>query len=80
MAHSLTERADILRGSARFETGLEMRGRCKRCAAHLTDESEALICSYECTFCSTCAVAMDHTCPNCDGELARRPRRRKRTL
>ncbi len=76
MAHSPTERADILKGSARFETGLEMRGRCERCAAHLTDESEALICSYECTFCSTYAVAMDHTFPS---ELASRPRRRKRT-
>ena len=59
--------------------GLEMRGCCERCAAHLTDESEALICCYECTFGPTCAVAKDHTCPNCDGALASRSRRRKRT-
>jgi hypothetical protein len=37
--------------------------------------AEARICSFECTFCPTCAVAMQDICPNCGGELVRRPRR-----
>ncbi len=55
---------------------LEMRAQCERCDAPLTFESAAFICSYECTFCSSCAAAMDHLCPNCGGELVSRPRRR----
>ncbi len=55
---------------------LEMRGRCERCAAPLPHDAGAWICSYECTFCPACAAAMQHVCPNCGGELVRRPRRR----
>src|SRR3712207_7920182 len=36
----------------------------------------AFICSYECTFCASCAAGMVHACPNCGGELATRPGRR----
>jgi hypothetical protein len=55
---------------------LELRGACERCAAELAPASDrALICSYECTFCTECAAALDHVCPNCGGELVRRPRR-----
>ena len=32
-------------------------------------------CSYQCTFCPACAVELAHACPNCGGELVRRPRR-----
>ena len=39
----------------------------------ITDQ--AMICSYECTFCLDCAKLMRHQCPNCDGELVPRPRR-----
>ncbi|HEX6197724.1 MAG TPA: DUF1272 domain-containing protein [Jiangellaceae bacterium] len=53
---------------------LEMRTECERCDAPLAASGEAFICSYECTFCPACAAAMDH-CPNCGGELVRRPRR-----
>ena len=35
----------------------------------------AYICSYECTFCSNCSTHMHLTCPNCGGELTRRPTR-----
>ncbi|WP_370584686.1 DUF1272 domain-containing protein [Oculatella sp. LEGE 06141] len=35
----------------------------------------AYICSYECTFCDHCTTAMNAICPNCSGELVRRPRR-----
>jgi hypothetical protein len=53
-----------------------MRAACERCGAGLAPDSEdARICSHECTFCAACAEAMDGRCPNCGGELVRRPRR-----
>ena len=54
---------------------LELRASCERCAAALSHGAEAFICSYECTFCPDCTSAMDAICPNCAGELVRRPRR-----
>ena len=54
---------------------LEMRTACERCGAALEDESDAFICSYECTWCARCAEDLARVCPNCDGELVRRPRR-----
>ncbi|MFD5100245.1 DUF1272 domain-containing protein [Streptomyces albidochromogenes] len=55
---------------------LEMRERCERCTtAALPHDAPARICSYECTFCPPCSEAMQHTCPNCGGELLPRPRR-----
>jgi len=56
---------------------LEMRTECERCAAPLAPGAEdAVICSYECTFCAACSAGELHgTCPNCGGELLRRPRR-----
>ncbi len=54
---------------------LEMRTTCEKCAAALAASGEAYICSYECTFCATCTSEMKATCPNCGGELMRRPRR-----
>lgn len=56
---------------------LEMRDHCEQCGTSLPQLSEtAVICSYECTFCELCAEEMAHQCPNCGGELVRRPRRR----
>jgi hypothetical protein len=55
---------------------LELRAECERCGAALPPEGEAMICSYECTFCPACAGALGDVCPNCDGELVARPRRR----
>ena len=57
---------------------LELRESCERCDAALAHEAEAFICSYECTFCPSCTAAMDAICPNCGGELVRRPRRAAR--
>jgi len=57
--------------------GLEMRPICEKCQAGLAPDGEAYICSYECTFCGPCSEGMDHTCPNCGGELVRRPRRKR---
>ena len=55
---------------------LEMRSECEKCHAPLANEATAYICSYECTFCESCAGEMKNTCPNCGGELLRRPRRK----
>jgi uncharacterized protein len=54
---------------------LEMRAECERCEELLAAESDAFICSYECTFCARCAEEMHRVCPNCGGELVARPRR-----
>jgi hypothetical protein len=55
---------------------LEMRTECERCHATLAADGTAHICSHECTFCASCADAMAGVCPNCGGELVRRPKRR----
>ncbi|WP_420466668.1 DUF1272 domain-containing protein [Panacagrimonas sp.] len=56
---------------------LELRPNCERCDADLPPGSErARICSFECTFCASCAEdAHAGRCPNCGGELLVRPRR-----
>jgi hypothetical protein len=54
---------------------LEMRAECERCGAQLAHEGEAVICSFECTFCPACGEVLEHVCPNCGGELVPRPRR-----
>ena len=56
-------------------SGLAMKTRCERCEVSLGFASEAYVCSYECTFCAVCASAFAFVCPNCKGELVRRPRR-----
>jgi hypothetical protein len=55
---------------------LEMREQCERCGIRLAPDGDAYICSFECTFCGLCAEELAHACPNCSGELVRRPRRR----
>ena len=54
---------------------LELRPNCECCDRDLpADSTAARICSFECTFCSQCATTvLDGTCPNCGGELVRRP-------
>jgi hypothetical protein len=52
-----------------------MKPACERCDAALSMDAPARICSYECTFCTTCADEMGNVCPNCGGELVDRPRR-----
>ena len=56
---------------------LELRPNCECCDRDLPPEStEARICSFECTFCASCAeAALGGRCPNCGGELVSRPRR-----
>ena len=55
---------------------LEMRKSCERCGGPLAHAADACICSYECTFCPSCADTMKRVCPNCGGELVPRPKRR----
>ncbi len=56
---------------------LELRPSCECCDKDLPpDSTEARICSFECTFCSSCADGvLSGKCPNCGGELLVRPRR-----
>ena len=56
---------------------LQVRPNCECCDRDLPPEcADALICSFECTFCAECAQTLLHgRCPNCGGELLPRPRR-----
>ncbi len=56
---------------------LQLRPSCECCDRDLPPETEdARICSFECTFCADCADGrLGGRCPNCSGELVRRPRR-----
>ena len=56
---------------------LELRPSCECCDRDLPPESvDARICSFECTFCRSCAEeALMGRCPNCGGEFVPRPRR-----
>ena len=56
---------------------LELRPFCECCGAQLPpDSKEALICSFECTFCAGCARnVLEGVCPNCGGDLTARPSR-----
>ena len=56
---------------------LELKGICKKCGRTLIITGDAYICSYECTYCATCAKQVSFVCPNCEGELVRRPRRKE---
>jgi hypothetical protein len=53
---------------------LEMKDRCEKCEKALDMDATAFICVYECTFCADCAAQMQKVCPNCGGELVKRPR------
>src|ERR1700721_2391647 len=52
-----------------------METECAGCARDLPTDAEAYVCSYECTFCAECTSRKQNICPNCGGELVRRPRR-----
>ncbi len=56
---------------------LQLRPNCECCNRDLPPDSrDAVICSFECTFCRPCAEGvLGGTCPNCSGELVARPRR-----
>ena len=56
---------------------LEMRCHCECCGKELPpDAADAMICSFECTFCADCTQArLGGACPNCGGMLVARPTR-----
>ncbi|HEX9174558.1 MAG TPA: DUF1272 domain-containing protein [Mycobacterium sp.] len=54
---------------------LELRPNCECCDVDLPPAStEAMICTYECTFCRRCVDGhLMGICPNCGGNLCPRP-------
>ena len=54
---------------------LELRPCCENCQKPLpANSSDAMICSYECTFCRLCIEQTLHNvCPNCGGGFTPRP-------
>jgi hypothetical protein len=54
---------------------LELRPTCEHCNTLLPpDSTEAMICSFECTFCKACVYRiLDNVCPNCGGGFVPRP-------
>jgi len=54
---------------------LQLRPNCEVCDRDLpADSADARICSFECTYCADCADgALNGACPNCGGNLERRP-------
>lgn len=54
---------------------LDLRPNCECCDKDLPPSaSDAMICTYECTFCSDCVDnALNNICPNCGGGFAPRP-------
>ena len=54
---------------------LELRPTCECCGADLPPSSgDAMICSFECTFCRSCVDSrLDGVCPNCGGGFVPRP-------
>ena len=61
---------------------LELRPTCEQCNKQLPPEStEAMICSFECTFCRSCVNdILSNVCPNCGGGFSARPHRPSRNL
>ena len=61
---------------------LELRPCCECCGLNLPpDSNEAVICSFECTFCDACnRKTLKGVCPNCGGDLMPRPTREKKWL
>lgn len=57
---------------------MEMKNKCLKCNVHPNLEAIAYICSYECTFCEDCTKLFANICPNCKGELIRRPKSMKK--
>lgn len=56
---------------------LEIRPICENCGKPLPNGSmEAMICSFECTFCTDCVTnILQNVCPNCGGGFEKRPSR-----
>ena len=58
---------------------LELRPICENCAVALPPvATDAMICTFECTFCRDCVEqVLGNVCPNCGGGFCPRPVRPK---
>ena len=58
---------------------LELRPTCENCNAALPpDSTDAMVCTFECTFCRSCVEhILENVCPNCGGGFSSRPIRPK---
>ena len=54
---------------------LALKPNCECCDKDLpADAADAMICTFECTFCADCVERrLGGTCPNCGGNFAARP-------
>jgi hypothetical protein len=61
---------------------LELRPTCEHCNRALpANSTAAMICSYECTFCTDCVEqVLENVCPNCGGGFVPRPIRPNHNL
>ncbi len=61
---------------------LELKPSCENCRVQLLpDASDAMICTFECTFCEKCVTeVLKNVCPNCGGNFERRPIRPAKML
>jgi hypothetical protein len=61
---------------------LELRPICENCGKDLPNDcTDAMICTFECTFCADCVTnELYNVCPNCGGGFEKRPIRPKTKL
>ena len=61
---------------------LALRPNCENCDCDLpANSADAMICSFECTFCRRCVNdVFDAVCPNCGGNFEPRPIRPEAAL
>lgn len=61
---------------------LEIRPCCEHCGKSLPPAAtDAMVCSYECTFCKDCVDnVLLNVCPNCGGGFEKRPIRNREKL
>ena len=61
---------------------LELRPNCEHCGKKLPNTStEAMICSFECTYCTSCALELfKNVCPSCGGNFVKRPVRTSKMI
>ncbi|MDY7393843.1 DUF1272 domain-containing protein [Aureibaculum sp. 2210JD6-5] len=61
---------------------LEIRPNCEHCNKALPNKAtDAMICSFECTYCKTCAIEIfKNVCPSCSGNFVERPIRPKKEV
>lgn len=54
---------------------LEIRPSCEHCDTALPyDADDAMICTFECTYCADCVEnVLQQVCPNCGGGFEKRP-------